>query len=208
MLNFQHPRVRYAACNAIGQMATDFAPTFQKKFHDKVRHSQKHRAENFFGPVCYITKVPYFFSQVISTLLETMKDQSNPRVQAHAAAALINFTEDCPKSLLVPHLYNLVQHLHIIMEAKLQEVDCVSLLWNGFCGGVLHFKRPLPAPVDPEGHQTRPGAGGDLHRLRSRHGRGEVCAVLRQVHALAQTHRGVRCEEGAPAAAWQDHRVH
>lgn len=34
----QHPRVRYAACNAIGQMATDFAPTFQKKFHDKVRN--------------------------------------------------------------------------------------------------------------------------------------------------------------------------
>lgn len=32
----QHPRVRYAACNAIGQMATDFAPTFQKKFHEKV----------------------------------------------------------------------------------------------------------------------------------------------------------------------------
>ena len=30
-----HPRVRYAACNCIGQMATDFAPTFQKKFHTK-----------------------------------------------------------------------------------------------------------------------------------------------------------------------------
>uniref|UniRef100_A0A3B5KGV6 Karyopherin (importin) beta 3 n=1 Tax=Takifugu rubripes TaxID=31033 RepID=A0A3B5KGV6_TAKRU len=90
----QHPRVRYAACNAIGQMATDFAPTFQKKFHDKV----------------------------ISTLLETMKDQSNPRVQAHAAAALINFTEDCPKSLLVPYLDSLVHHLHIIMETKLQEL--------------------------------------------------------------------------------------
>uniref|UniRef100_A0A8C5BKH7 TOG domain-containing protein n=1 Tax=Gadus morhua TaxID=8049 RepID=A0A8C5BKH7_GADMO len=68
-----HPRVRYAACNAIGQMATDFAPTFQKKFHDKV----------------------------ISALLQTMEDQTNPRVQAHAAAALINFTEDCPKSLLL-----------------------------------------------------------------------------------------------------------
>uniref|UniRef100_H3CF52 Karyopherin (importin) beta 3 n=1 Tax=Tetraodon nigroviridis TaxID=99883 RepID=H3CF52_TETNG len=90
-----HPRVRYAACNAIGQMATDFAPTFQKKFHDKV----------------------------ISTLLKTMKDQSNPRVQAHAAAALINFTEDCPKSLLVPYLDSLVEHLHIIMEAKLQEAS-------------------------------------------------------------------------------------
>jgi len=32
----QHPRVRYAACNALGQMATDFGPTFQKKFHQKV----------------------------------------------------------------------------------------------------------------------------------------------------------------------------
>uniref|UniRef100_A0A8C2X7F7 Karyopherin (importin) beta 3 n=1 Tax=Cyclopterus lumpus TaxID=8103 RepID=A0A8C2X7F7_CYCLU len=90
----QHPRVRYAACNAIGQMATDFAPTFQKKFHDKV----------------------------ISALLQTMEDQSNPRVQAHAAAALINFTEDCPKSLLIPYLDSLVQHLHVIMVAKLQEL--------------------------------------------------------------------------------------
>ncbi|KAL7845929.1 hypothetical protein AOLI_G00241210, partial [Acnodon oligacanthus] len=89
-----HPRVRYAACNAIGQMATDFAPTFQKKFHDKV----------------------------ISALLQTMEDQSNPRVQAHAAAALINFTEDCPKALLIPYLDNLVQHLHVIMVAKLQEL--------------------------------------------------------------------------------------
>ncbi|XP_077408613.1 importin-5 [Vanacampus margaritifer] len=89
-----HPRVRYAACNAIGQMATDFAPTFQKKFHDKV----------------------------IPALLQTMNDQSNPRVQAHAAAALINFTEDCPKSLLIPYLDSLVKHLHVIMVAKLQEL--------------------------------------------------------------------------------------
>lgn len=39
VLNFlrdPHPRVRYAACNAIGQMSTDFAPTFEKKFHEQV----------------------------------------------------------------------------------------------------------------------------------------------------------------------------
>ncbi|MGH0142054.1 UNVERIFIED_CONTAM: hypothetical protein FKN15_075219 [Acipenser sinensis] len=89
-----HPRVRYAACNAVGQMATDFAPTFQKKFHDRV----------------------------ISSLLQTMEDQANPRVQAHAAAALINFTEDCPKSLLIPYLDSLVKNLHVIMVAKLQEL--------------------------------------------------------------------------------------
>lgn len=55
-----------------------------------------------------------------------MEDQANPRVQAHAAAALINFTEDCPKSLLVPYLDNLVKHLHSIMVVKLQEV------WVGY----------------------------------------------------------------------------
>uniref|UniRef100_A0A7M4FL78 Importin 5 n=1 Tax=Crocodylus porosus TaxID=8502 RepID=A0A7M4FL78_CROPO len=89
-----HPRVRYAACNAIGQMATDFAPGFQKKFHEKV----------------------------IAALLQTMEDQGNQRVQAHAAAALINFTEDCPKSLLIPYLDNLVKHLHSTMVIKLQEL--------------------------------------------------------------------------------------
>lgn len=48
-----HPRVRYAACNAIGQMATDFAPIFQKKFHDIV----------------------------VPGLLLVMDDSANPRVQ-------------------------------------------------------------------------------------------------------------------------------
>ncbi|KAM8801973.1 ran-binding protein 6 isoform 2-T2 [Rhynchonycteris naso] len=31
-----HPRVRAAACTTLGQMATDFAPNFQKKFHETV----------------------------------------------------------------------------------------------------------------------------------------------------------------------------
>lgn len=64
-----------------------------------------------------------FVSQVIAALLQTMEDQGNQRVQAHAAAALINFTEDCPKSLLIPYLDNLVKHLHSIMVLKLQEVN-------------------------------------------------------------------------------------
>lgn len=69
-----------------------------------------------------------FISQVIAALLQTMEDQGNQRVQAHAAAALINFTEDCPKSLLIPYLDNLVKHLHSIMVLKLQEVSCKIVL--------------------------------------------------------------------------------
>ena len=56
-------RVRYACCNAIGQMSTDFAPVFEKKFH----------------------------ARVIPGLLMLMDDTANPRVQAHAGAALVNF---------------------------------------------------------------------------------------------------------------------
>lgn len=49
-------QVRYAACNAIGQMSTDFAPVFEKKFHDRV----------------------------VPGLLMLLDDNANPRVQAHA----------------------------------------------------------------------------------------------------------------------------
>ncbi|KAI8430138.1 hypothetical protein MSG28_000535 [Choristoneura fumiferana] len=78
-----HPRVRYAACNAVGQMSTDFAPIFEKKFHDKV--------------------VPSLFL-------------------AHAAAALVNFSEDCPKPILTLYLDPLMNKLEAILTAKFKEL--------------------------------------------------------------------------------------
>jgi hypothetical protein len=47
------------------QMSTDFAPVFQKKFHDRVIHG----------------------------LLHLMDDAANPRVQAHAGKASLRPTE-------------------------------------------------------------------------------------------------------------------
>jgi len=47
-------------CNAIGQMAADFAPVFQKKFHDKI----------------------------VPAILLLLDDNLNPRVQAHAGKFL------------------------------------------------------------------------------------------------------------------------
>jgi hypothetical protein len=71
-----HPRVRYAACNCIGQLSTDFAPTFQKKYH----------------------------SQIIPALMTCMNDVQNPRVQAHGAAAMVNFCEDVDQGALKQYL--------------------------------------------------------------------------------------------------------
>jgi hypothetical protein len=86
--------VRYAACNAVGQMSTDFAPTFEKKFHDVV----------------------------IPGLLLVLDDNANPRVQAHAGAALVNFSEDCAKNILMPYLDAIMGKLESILTAKFHEL--------------------------------------------------------------------------------------
>lgn len=89
-----HPRVRYAACNCIGQMATDFAPTFQKKFHSKV----------------------------IPGLLMILEDEANPRVQAHGGAALVNFAEDSPKNILLSYLDSILNKLLEVLIKKVHEL--------------------------------------------------------------------------------------
>ncbi|KAL6068524.1 Importin-5 [Balamuthia mandrillaris] len=78
-----HPRVRWAACNTIGQMSSDFGPTIQRKFHDKL----------------------------IPALVQVMEDKDHPRVQSHAASAVINFCEHCTSPLLEPYLDGLLGKL-------------------------------------------------------------------------------------------------
>jgi len=90
-----HPRVRHAACNALGQLATDFSILFQKKFHAKV--------------------MPGFLKLLMS-------DGAHPRVQAHAAAALVNFCEECPRKILTPYLDDLVSSLESVLASKIQEL--------------------------------------------------------------------------------------
>ncbi|KAG1681655.1 Importin-5 [Nymphon striatum] len=93
-LSDPHPRVRYAVCNAIGQMSTDFAPVFEKKFHDKV----------------------------VPGLLMLLDDNDNIRVQAHAAAALVNFAEECPKLILCKYLESIMCKLEAILTSKFKEL--------------------------------------------------------------------------------------
>lgn len=84
-----HPRVRWAACNTIGQMSTDFGPEFQQAFHNSV----------------------------LPSLVAVMDDRNNPRVQSHAAAAIINFCEHCTADLLQPYLDELLQKLVFLLQS-------------------------------------------------------------------------------------------
>jgi len=89
-----HFRVRYAACNCLGQMATDFAGDFQEKFHEKV----------------------------IPSLLEVLDDHANPRVQSHAGAALVNFFEDCTSKIIIQYLHPAATKLEQILTQKMVEL--------------------------------------------------------------------------------------
>lgn len=60
-----------------------------------------------------------FFIGLISLLVE---DTKHPRVQAHAAAAMVNFCEECPPKILEPYLDGLVDALENVLTSKMQEV--------------------------------------------------------------------------------------
>uniref|UniRef100_A0A914UJU1 TOG domain-containing protein n=1 Tax=Plectus sambesii TaxID=2011161 RepID=A0A914UJU1_9BILA len=87
-LNDPHPRVRYAACNALGQMSSDFAPTLQKRCHQKV----------------------------VPALLSLLDKLEHPRVAAHAGAAMVNFSEECPKAIITVYLSDMMAKLEWVLE--------------------------------------------------------------------------------------------
>lgn len=84
-----HPRVRWAAINCIGQMCTDFGPRIQKEFH----------------------------SRIVSHLIAVMDDTANPRVQSHAAAAVINFCDEATPGVIGPYLDALLGKLQGLLHS-------------------------------------------------------------------------------------------
>ncbi|KAF1824854.1 ARM repeat-containing protein [Dissoconium aciculare CBS 342.82] len=84
-----HPRVRWAACNALGQMSTDFKGTMQTKWH-----------------------------QVVLPALISILQAPEPRVQSHAAAALVNFCEEAEKEILEPYLDSLLSNLMRLLASE------------------------------------------------------------------------------------------
>ena len=89
-----HPRVRWAGCNALGQMSTDFAGTMQEKYH-----------------------------QIILPNIIPVLDSPEPRIQSHAAAALVNFCEEAEKHILEPYLDELLSRLLKILSSPKRYVQ-------------------------------------------------------------------------------------
>jgi hypothetical protein len=59
------------------------------------------------------------YHQVVLPNIIPVLDSPEPRVQAHAAAALVNFCEEAEKKILEPYLDSLLQHLlHLLQSPK------------------------------------------------------------------------------------------
>jgi hypothetical protein len=92
-----HPRVRYAACNAVGQLSLDYAPDPNKEHQ-----------------MCFQTM---FHAKVVPALLKMMEDNANPRVQAHGAAALVNFCEHTKGPTIQPYLNDILMRLGGMLQS-------------------------------------------------------------------------------------------
>ena len=96
-----HPRVRWAAVNATGQLCTDLGPDIQDEQNTKL----------------------------LPALLAAMDDPSM-RVAAHATAAMVNFSEGCDKDLMQPYLDALITKLLQLLQhqSKLVQEGALTAL--------------------------------------------------------------------------------
>lgn len=94
-----HPRVRYAAINCIGQIATDFSPELQQNYH----------------------------AVGLPALVQAMGDSSSAQVQGHAASCVINFAEGMETSVMQEYAQPIVEKLLQLVQVNDQYVVEQSL---------------------------------------------------------------------------------
>lgn len=138
-----HPRVRWAAINCIGQMCTDFGPSIQLEYH----------------------------TQIVPNLIAVMDDAGNPRVQSHAAAAVINFCDEASPAVISPYLDALLGKLQSLLQShhrftQEQAVTAIAAVADSAEGAFLKYYDWFM----PRLKQVLTGAAGekDLRRLRGK----------------------------------------
>jgi hypothetical protein len=102
-----HSKVRWAACQAVGQLCTDLGPDMQEAEH----------------------------ARLLPGLMSVMDDFTQPRVQAHAAAAVVNFSENCEQVLppalvlitLFPFICNLGSRCQLLPHHR---SSIMPFAWN------------------------------------------------------------------------------
>ncbi|EGF83115.1 hypothetical protein BATDEDRAFT_33995 [Batrachochytrium dendrobatidis JAM81] len=139
-----HPRVRHAACNAIGQMCTDFAPKIQQKFYD----------------------------QILRGLIPVMSDVQFPRVSTYAAAAMVNFAEEAKMECIAPYLPDIIPNLVVLLNSskyfsREQAVTTIATVADSCGEAFAHYYTPIMRLLmdilkEPDVELSRPLVGKAL----------------------------------------------
>lgn len=107
-----HPRVQYGCCNVLGQISTDFAPLIQRTAHDRI----------------------------VPALISKLTPDSCERVQTHAAAALVNFSEQADQRILEPYLDSLLTNLLVLLQSNKLYVQEQALTTIAFIAEAAKIK--------------------------------------------------------------------
>lgn len=110
-----HPKVRWASCQALGQLCTDLGPDLQESHHETV----------------------------LRGLIGLMDDFDNPRVQAHSCAAIVNFAESCDQDVMAPYLDDLITKILVLLQKgrkNVQEGALTAMASIADCSGDYFIK--------------------------------------------------------------------
>jgi hypothetical protein len=131
-----HPRVRYAAIHCAAQLSTDFSGVLQASYHQLI----------------------------MPALLNAMDDQV-PKVQSHAATAIVNFVEDCENTYIQPYLDAVLSKLlhllrggrRFVQEQSLSAIsavaDCSEQLFLKYYDHIMPYLKEIL--VKAQGKQDR-----------------------------------------------------
>ncbi|CCG80667.1 Importin subunit beta-3 [Taphrina deformans PYCC 5710] len=143
-----NPRVRWAACNAIGQMCTDFVGDVQEKYTQRVLNA-----------------------------LTPVLDATEARVAAHSAAAFVNFCEHAEQASLEPYLDPVLERLLNLLrrpEKYLQEQAVTTIATVADAAEqkfIKYYDTIMPLLLNV----LREASGDDFKLLR---GKAMECATL------------------------------
>lgn len=137
-----HPRVRWGACGAFGQIVQDFEDVKEEGSNVHMFQSRYH-------------------ASVVPALLAITSDAANPRVQAFGLSALGNFVENMDESILAPYLNGVLLQLgsllasehRIVLEST---ITCIAATASSNEGIFQDAYRKMPLLLGGLPHSVRP----------------------------------------------------
>lgn len=118
-----HPRVQHAACHMLGQLCSDFAGILQD----------------------------HYSASALESLARLLAASSQPRVQTHAAMALVNFTEGVQSQTIAPFVDDIVNRLVGLLSTNVlylqQQVLATIAALAGAAGPAFAHHYGVIAPI-------------------------------------------------------------